>query len=107
MNDNADDELEEGSKKKEQIIKLIPTLDYFQKNYGRSMEGNDQKAVRVFRDYEPAEKVRRLQHELQQIKDEIVADAVMDGVVGKKRKQKYKTYAGWASLMLMWLAAKK
>jgi hypothetical protein len=88
-------------------IKLIPTLDYFQKNYGRSMEGNDMKAVRVFKDYEPAEKVRRLQHELIMIKDQRVSEKVLDAIVGKKRKSKYQGYHLWAERMLMWIVAKK
>ena len=110
----SDDELEtnetesaESSGDPAATIKLIPTIDYFQKNYGRSLEGNDQKAVRVFRDYEPKEKLRRFQHELQQIKDKRVSENVLHAVVGKKRMHKYQGYDRWASLMLMWIVSKK
>ena len=89
------------------VVKLIPTVDYFQKNYGRSLEGNDPKAVRVFRDYEPRERLRRLQHELQLIKENKVSPDVLHAVVGKKRMHKYQGYDRWASLMLMWIVSKK
>ena len=87
-------------------IASIPTVLEWQKSYGRSCEGNDQKAVRIFRDYESKEKVRRLQNELQLIKDDKVRENVLEEVVGKKRMQKYQSYSGWAKLMLLWIVAK-
>ena len=41
------------------------------------MSGNDQKAVVVFREYESQEKVRRLQQELQWVKNEQVSEQVL------------------------------
>ncbi|MCC6953351.1 MAG: hypothetical protein IT290_04470 [Deltaproteobacteria bacterium] len=103
----SDESANEPAAAPEVVVKLVPTIDYFQKNYGRSLEGNDQKAVRVFRDYEPNERLRRLQNELQQVKDKKVSENVLHAVVGKKRMHKYQGYDRWASLMLMWIVSKK
>lgn len=91
----------------EAVIKLIPTLDHWQKNYGRSCEGNDQKAIRIFREYEPQERMRRLQNELMSIRERKVSEPVLDAVIGKKRMQKHQGYDKWAAMMLMWIAAKR
>ena len=81
----------------------LPALEHFQKIYGKTMEGNDQKAVSVFKSYESHEKLRRLQNELSWIKDGKVATPSCDRVIGKKRKGKYLTYERWAQLMLLWI----
>lgn len=93
--------MEPGSEK---YLRHMPTLHYWHKTYGVSLGGQDQKAARVFRDYESQEKVRRLQTELMSIKDGRVADEILDVVLGKKRKSKYGGYEKWAALMLLWLA---
>lgn len=85
----------------------LPTLEYFQRTYSKSMEGADQKAVGVFKDYETAEKTRRLQNELMWIKDGKVSESTCNRIIGKKRKSKYQSYNRWAELMLIWLATHK
>lgn len=87
----------------EKGVSFLPTLEYFQKTYGISMEGSDQKAVGVFKSYESQEKLRRLQNELSWIKDGKVSASACDRVVGKKRRAKYTSYQRWAQLMLLWL----
>lgn len=88
-------------------IVAIPTIDYYEKMYGRSLEGNDQKAIGIFKTYESQEKHRRLQHELQQIKEGVVSEKVLDAVVKVKRKMKHQGYNNWATKMLIWFAEKK
>ena len=88
------------------LTAAIPTINDWEKNYGRSCEGNDQKAVKLFREYESKEKFRRFQFELQLIKDGKVRENVLDDVLGRKRMQKFQGYDGWAKLVLLWLAAK-
>lgn len=88
-------------------IVSVPTVDYFEKTYGRSMEGNDQKAVRVFREYETKEKIRRLQQELMWIKEKRVPDKTLKALIGDKRRSRYQGYDQWAARMLLWLAAKR
>lgn len=95
---------ESGGSASDKYIRVLPTLHYWQKTYGTSLGGQDQKAVRVFRDYESQEKTRRLQAELMSIKDGKVTDQILDVVVGKKRKIKYAGYDKWAALMLLWAA---
>ncbi len=89
-----------------ETIKFIPTIEYFQKMYGASFEGNDKKAVLCYRNYEPQEKLRRLQGELMAVKNGKVAPHVLERVIGKKRLQTNKTYEHWAGLMLQWITSK-
>lgn len=108
--DNSEDYPEEefyasaGGSASDKYIRVIPTLHYWQKTYAQSLGGQDQKSVRVFRDYESQEKTRRLQQELMNIKDGKVTDQALDLIVGKKRKMKYGGYDKWAALMLLWCA---
>ena len=87
-------------------LRAVPTLDYFEKTYGRSLQ-NDQKAIRVFRDYESAERIRRLQNELVYVKDNRVPSKMLHNVLGRKREETFGGYSKWASLMLMWASQRK
>ena len=88
-------------------IMAIPTIDYYEKSYGRSLEGNDQKGILIFKTYETLEQVRRIQRDLQNVKDGKVAEHVCDSIIGKKRRAKYTSYQKWAGYMLIWLTAKR
>ena len=88
-------------------IVSVPTIDYFEKTYGRSLEGNDQKAVWVFREYETKEKIRRLQQELIWIKEGRVPDNTLKALIGAKRRSRYEGYDKWAARMLLWLVSKR
>jgi hypothetical protein len=97
----------ESSEDSENLVKFIASIDYFEKLYGRAADGNDQKAVTNFKTFESKEKLRRLQMELQWVKNGKVAETVCNQVIGKKRKAKYQSYNHWAELMLLWIAAKR
>ena len=86
---------------------MIPTLQYYERMYARAMDQNDQKAVSVFKNYEAKEKLRRMQSELQWIKEGKVTEQVLNSIVGKKREAKYGGYPKWAELMLLWIVAKR
>ncbi len=88
-------------------IVSIPAMKYFQSMYGRSFEGNDQKAADSFQMFESKERLSTLRLELQWVKDEKVAARICDMVIGKKRLSRYESYSNWAWLMLKWLAIKK
>lgn len=90
-----------------QLLKFVPTLDYYERTYGRNCEGNDQKAVNIFRNFETKEKLRRLQMELLWIKEGRVAEQVCERVIGKKRRARHGSYLHWAELMLLWLVTKR
>lgn len=84
-------------------ITAIPVLNNYQKTYASTMSNNDQKAIKLFKEYESLEKIRRLQAELLWVSSEQVYWQTLDTVIGKKRKSKYKSYSEWAKLMLIWL----
>lgn len=92
--------------KKDALIRQIPTIAYLVKTYGQSFEGNDQKACRIFKDYEPKEKCKRLIQELEWVKDGRVPENILDECIKKKRAVKHQSYKHWAELMLLWLAGK-
>ena len=71
-------------------ISFLPTIKYYEKLYGISLGQNDQKAVSVFADYEPKEKLRRLQTELLWVKEGRATEAACDTIIGKKRKHRHR-----------------
>lgn len=100
--DSADNESAES-----RTVSAIPSVKYYDMMYGRSFEGNDRKAVHTFKLYESQERLRRLQNELQQVKQGKVTEKVCDLIIGKKRLSKFESYEHWAQLMLHWIAEKK
>jgi len=90
----------------EKSIRSIPTIKFYQTRYGKSLQGNDEKGSRVFREFESAEKVKRLKNELMWVKDSRVNDRVLREVLGAKRAHQRGSYEKWAELMLVWLARK-
>lgn len=95
-----------GQQNDKRTITHVPTIAYFESNYGRST-ANDKKAVRFFREFESKERLRRLQQELTWLKNGMVTEKVCDSIVGKKRKGKHSTYERWAELMLRWIVESK
>lgn len=85
-------------------VRFIPTIAYYERTYGKSVEGNDPKGCRVFREYESAEKKRRLEQELIWVKSGMVAEEICDQHIGKKRKAKWQSYENWGAKMLLWLS---
>ena len=102
--EELESELPQGTNEDEGTITTVPTLHYYQKRYGISCSNNDQKAVRMFKEYESMEKVRRLQAELMWVSTGQVYTPVLDNVLGKTRKVKYSGYDKWGKMMLVWLA---
>ncbi len=85
----------------------LPIIQYYNKMYAVSLGGNDQKAVHVFKNYEPQEKLRRLQSELVAVKNGKASEKACDITIGKKRAVKFQSYDNWAKLMLLWLSQSK
>ena len=96
--------LPQGTDQDEGTITAVPTLRYYQKRYGLSCSNNDRKAVRMFKEYESMEKVRRLQAELMWVSTGQIYSPVLDSILGKTRKVKYDGYDKWGKIMLVWLA---
>lgn len=102
--EEAEQGLPTGTEQAQGTITAVPTLLYYQKRYGLSCSNNDQKAVRMFKEYESMEKVRRLQAELMWVSSEQVYTPVLDNILGKTRRVKHDGYHKWGKLMLVWLA---
>lgn len=98
---------EKTGKEEEGKLAQLSTLKYYQRTYAASLSDNDQKAVKVFREYEAQEKMRRLQQELQWVKTGQATEVICDEIIGKRRKAKFNGYDKWAGLMLLWIAALK
>ncbi len=88
-----------------QELKFLPAIQDFQRRYAAST-GNDQKAVRLYREYEPKDRSNRVRNELMAIKKGRVPEKICDNIVGKKRSGKYGSYKHWAELMLLWFVSK-
>ncbi len=96
-----------GADQAEGTITAVPTLRYYQKRYALSCANNDQKAIRMFKEYESVENVRRLQSELMWVSGGQVYSPVLDTILGKTRKVKHNGYNHWGKIMLVWLAQYK
>ena len=92
------------SEEEDKKIKHLASIRLFEERYARGCEGNDEKAVRIFKDYEPREAVQRFRGELIAIKNEKVTENVINTWVGNKRVNKHGSAKRWAELMLIWLA---
>ncbi len=99
--------MSQDSQEKDKITPTLNTVKEYMRVYGSTMDGNDQKAVKAFCQYETHEKLRRLQTELQSIKNGGVLESTCNQIIGKRRQAKYNGYEAWASLMLMWIVSKK
>ena len=77
------------------LVKLIPTIQYFRKTYAPNSDSSDQKGVGTFKMFEPREKLVRLREELELVKNERVAPNVLDIVIGKHRAQRYEGYGNY------------
>ena len=94
------DEGETTEKKDVFPLKAIPALDHFQRLYGKSCTGDDKKAVRLFKEFESAEKLKRLKGELISISQNKASDELCAKYLGKTRKSKFGSWAKWAIMML-------
>lgn len=89
------------------LAKFLPTINHYMKDYASPLSDNDQKAVRMYKEYESPESVRRLQNELLTVKNSMATETACKVSIGAKRAGQYRSYEQWATMMLMWLAAIK
>ena len=80
-----------------------PTLSMFVKKYLKPMEGNEKKALSVFKLYETKEASRRLEVELASIKRDEASQKYLNNLVGEKKGKQYQGFDKWAGLMLQWM----
>lgn len=99
LDNNAPTEPESPEKDKPQVVAL-PALNAYLRTYAKSCGNNDQKAVKIFKEYESAEKVRRLKGELMAIQAGKVSDEVCIRILGKNRQAKLGTFPKWATMVI-------
>lgn len=85
---------------KDYSFKAIPTVKYYQKTYANSLANNDQKAVKIFKEYEPRDKISRFKTELLAISQERVSPELCAQTVGPKRQGRFGSYSKWAKICL-------
>jgi hypothetical protein len=108
MIDSSDDTAEaekeaktaEAQPTKEYPVKGIPNLDFYRRTYARSCGENDDKAVRVCKEYESQDRNRKIKVELAQISQGNVSPILLEKILGKNRPVKSGSWEKWALMML-------
>lgn len=88
------------------LLKVLPSLQFYQKTYANSCGNNDAKALRLFKEYESRDKVQRLKQELFAISKGRASEQVCNKIIGLTRKGKYDGYDKWALSVLAILNSK-
>ncbi len=90
----------EPQEKKDYPMKGIPNLDFYQKTYGRSCGNNDDKAGRVFKEYENADRIKRVKAELIAMSQGKVSPVLCERILGKTRYVKFGSWEKWAIMLI-------
>jgi hypothetical protein len=81
-------------------------LKYWADNYGGS-GATDQRAVETFIECENRETVASLRNDLSAVAKGNYEQATLEKMLKPQRLHKHSSYAEWAKLMLLWMAAYK
>ena len=81
-------------------LKALPALLAYQKSYATSLGNNDAKAIKLFKEFESQEKIRRVKSELLAITQGRVADALCIQILGAGRRSRFGSFANWAKYAL-------
>ena len=85
---------------KDYPVKGIPNLDFYRKSYARSCGDNDDKAVRICKEYESQDRNRKIRSELIAVSQGNVSPILLERILGKNRPVKYHSWEKWALMML-------
>jgi len=85
---------------KSYTFKAIPTIKYYQTTYANSMSNNDKKAVYIFKEYEPVDKIKRLKIELTAVSQGKVDPKLLEAQAGPARRGRYGSFEQWAKVVL-------
>ncbi len=80
-----------------------PTLKIFVRKYLKPLEGNDKKALSIFKLQETKEAARRLEVELVSIKNHEASNAYLKELIGDKKFKKHRGFENWAATLLLML----
>lgn len=92
---------------KDYPVKGIPNLDFYRKTYARSCGENDDKAVRICKEYESADRNRKIKAELVAISQDKVSPILLEKIMGKVRPAKHASWVKWALFMLATFNSKR
>lgn len=92
---------------KDYPMKGIPNLDFYRKTYARSCGDNDDKAVRICKEFESQDRNRKIKMELIAVSQGNVSPILLDRVLGANRPAKYTSWEKWAFMMLATFNSKR
>ena len=81
-------------------LKGLPALAAYQKSYANSLGNNDAKAIKLFKEFESEDKIRRIKSELLAISQGRAAEELCLRILGPVRRSKFGSYAAWAKFTL-------
>lgn len=88
-------------------VKGIPNLEFYRRTYARSCGDNDDKAVRICKEFESQDRNRKIKSELISISQGNVSPLLLDRILGKNRPIKYLSWEKWALMMLATFNSKR
>lgn len=88
-------------------VKGIPNLDFYRKTYAKSCGENDDKAARVFREFENQDRVRKVKGELIAISQSKVSPILCEKILGRSRPVKLGSWEKWALMMIAVIGSKR
>jgi len=91
----------------EYTVKGIPNLDFYRKTYARSCGENDEKAVKIFKEFENTDRVRRVRTELVAVSLGKVSPELCEKILGKNRIVKHESWTRWATMMIAAINSKR
>ena len=81
-------------------LKALPALGSYQKTYATSLGNNDGKAIKLFKEFESQDKIRRLKAELIAISQGRVTDELCVRILGPARRSRFGSFSAWAKYAL-------
>ena len=81
-------------------LKAIPAILYYQKTYAASCGNNDQKAIRLYKEFENRDKMQRLKVELHAVLKGRVGEELLGKILSASRKGRFGSYSKWAMYVL-------
>ena len=88
------------SAESENEVRFLPAVQFYQRSYANSCANNDRKALKIYKEFESAEKKRKLNAELNALAQGRVPEQICAQICGPTRKGRYGSYERWAKMML-------
>jgi hypothetical protein len=105
--DKENNSLEVTEPPKDYPLKGIPNLDFYRRTYARSCGENDQKAVRICKEFESPDRVRKIKTELASISQGNCSPELLERIMGKSRAIRSGSWEKWAFMMIAGFNSKR